>query len=220
MANVGNVSDRILQGMALGKPGILPFQPAPAPAPAPFRPQDTYRPAPVPVQPAPLPVQPAPVPRPAPAPPRPAPVPPRPAPVPAVVVLPTNDPRGYGQQVLALINGHRQRARPPLPPLALRDDLDKVAHAHSQDMVSRHFFNHNNPNGQSPFARMRQAGITYTSAAENIAMGQRTPAEVVTTWMNSKGHRDNIMNPSFHHMGLGVATGAGGSLYWTQTFTN
>ena len=65
---------------------------------------------------------------------------------------------------------------------------------------------------------MQQFGISYRSAGENIAMGQRTPQEVMNSWMNSSGHRANILNPSFTTLGVGIAKDANGTIYWTQMF--
>ncbi len=77
------------------------------------------------------------------------------------------------------------------------------------------YFSHTSPNYGSPFDMMKEFGITYRSAGENIAMGQSTPEEVVNAWMNSEGHRKNILSSSFTHIGVGhVAEGN----YWTQMF--
>lgn len=107
------------------------------------------------------------------------------------------------------------RASQGLAPLVLRVDLSDVAQSHSQDMLDRNFFNHTNPDNETPFDRLRNAGITYQAAAENIASGQTSAEQVVTAWMNSSGHRANILNPRFTKLGVGVV----GSL-WTQVFTN
>ena len=93
-----------------------------------------------------------------------------------------------------------------------------MAQAHSEDMAKRGFFAHNNPDGATPFDRMKRAGITYRAAAENIAAGQRTAEEVVDSWMNSSGHRANILNASYTKMGLGIAYGGSYRVYWTQDF--
>ena len=82
-------------------------------------------------------------------------------------------------------------------------------------MQTKGYFSHTSPTYGSPFDMMKKFGITYRSAGENIAMGQRTPEEVVKAWMNSEGHRKNILNSSFTHIGVGhVASGN----YWTQMF--
>ena len=82
-------------------------------------------------------------------------------------------------------------------------------------MKENHYFNHTSPVYGSPFDMMKTFGISYRTAGENIAMGQRTPEEVVNAWMNSEGHRANILNASFTQIGMGyVAEGN----YWTQMF--
>ena len=82
-------------------------------------------------------------------------------------------------------------------------------------MQNKNYFDHNSPTYGSPFDMMKSFGISYTSAGENIAMGQTTPEQVVQAWMDSPGHRANIMNSSFTQIGVGyVASGN----YWTQQF--
>lgn len=89
------------------------------------------------------------------------------------------------------------------------------AHAKSADMAKNNYFSHTSPTYGSPFDQMKAAGISYRSAGENIAQGQQTPEQVVQAWMNSEGHRANILNSSFTHIGVGyVADGN----YWTQQF--
>jgi uncharacterized YkwD family protein len=93
--------------------------------------------------------------------------------------------------------------------------LSNVARKKSEDMKAKNYFSHTSPTYGSPFDMMKQFGISYKAAGENIAMGQRTPQEVVTAWMNSPGHRANILNANFTHLGVGyVASGN----YWTQMF--
>ena len=88
-------------------------------------------------------------------------------------------------------------------------------------MHNNSYFSHTNLSGESPFDRLKKAGISYRSAGENIAAGQSTPSEVVSAWMNSEGHRKNILNSSYNKMGLGYYKGTKGyKTYWTQVFTN
>ena len=123
----------------------------------------------------------------------------------------------YELEVLDLVNA--ERAKNGLSKLSWSDELASVARAHSNDMLNRNFFSHTNPDGQSPFDRMRAAGIKYSSAGENIAAGQKTPQEVVKAWMNSEGHRANILNASFTKLGVGYVVGNGAyNTYWTQNF--
>jgi len=115
-----------------------------------------------------------------------------------------------------------QRVAEGLAPLTLRNDLRLVARAHSEDMFARQFFDHENPDGDDPFERMHDAGISFTSAAENIAWNNfPDPAAVaVEGWMNSSGHRANILNGVFTHTGMGVAYDPpNDGYYFTQVFT-
>lgn len=106
--------------------------------------------------------------------------------------------------------------------LTCAPDLAEVARAHSQDMCRRAYFSHDNPDGQSPFERMRAAGITYRAAGENIAQGQSSPGQVHGAWMNSAGHRANILNTPFGRIGVGYVECSTGARrhYWTQVFTD
>ncbi|PLR78384.1 sporulation protein [Bacillus sp. V3-13] len=119
----------------------------------------------------------------------------------------------FEQQVFELTN--QERAKHGVPALQLDVQLSKVAREKSRDMQAKGYFSHTSPTYGSPFDMMKQFGISYRTAGENIAMGQRSPQEVVTAWMNSEGHRKNILNPSYTHLGVGhVAQGN----YWTQMF--
>lgn len=99
--------------------------------------------------------------------------------------------------------------------LKIDTELSKVARIKSQDMKDKNYFDHNSPTYGSPFDMMKQFGISYKTAGENIAQGQQTPEEVVQAWMNSQGHRENIMNSSFTHIGVGYVESGN---YWTQQF--
>ena len=123
---------------------------------------------------------------------------------------------GYEAEVLRLVN--EQRANYGLSALSYSTQLEAVAYAHSKDMAQNNYFSHTNLSGQSPFDRMKAAGISYRSAAENIAAGQKTPQEVVNAWMNSSGHRANILNSSVTKMGVGIYSGGSYGVYWTQLF--
>ncbi|MEK3886120.1 CAP domain-containing protein [Bacillus sp. FSL K6-3431] len=119
----------------------------------------------------------------------------------------------FEQQVFDLTN--QERTKNGLAPLKIDLELSKVAREKSRDMSANNYFDHNSPTYGSPFDMMKKFGITYRSAGENIAMGQRTPQEVVTGWMNSSGHRANILSQDFTHIGVGHD--ANGN-YWTQQF--
>lgn len=119
-------------------------------------------------------------------------------------------------KVVELTNG--ERARAGLPPLAVDPLLTAAAQAHSADMVARAFYSHTSPDGSQPWDRAAVAGSRRRTIGENIACGQRSPAEVVEGWMNSPGHRANILKPDFTHMGIGFAGGGRMGTYWTQLF--
>ncbi|GHI00125.1 CAP domain-containing protein [Neobacillus kokaensis] len=119
----------------------------------------------------------------------------------------------YEQKVVDLTN--QERAKNGLPSLKIDGELSKMAHEKSRDMSANGYFDHTSPTYGSPFDMMKQYGISYRYAGENIAMGQRTPEEVVKAWMNSEGHRKNILSPNFTHIGVGYVSQGN---YWTQEF--
>jgi uncharacterized protein YkwD len=125
---------------------------------------------------------------------------------------------GVTTQVVTLTNA--ERAKAGCGPLAVNATLTAVAQAHSQDMATKNYFDHNSQDGRTPFDRMTAAGYRYSTAAENIAAGQRTPQDVMTAWMNSAGHRANILNCALKQIGVGYATGSSSQygVYWTQDF--
>ncbi|WP_067537825.1 CAP domain-containing protein [Nocardia crassostreae] len=118
--------------------------------------------------------------------------------------------------VIELTN--RERTGAGLPPLAPDPLLTRVAQAHSADMVARDFYSHTCPDGSRPWDRAVAAGCARRMIGENIANGYPAPAEVVTGWMNSPGHRANILKPDFTHVGVGLAGGGRNGTYWTQLF--
>lgn len=102
--------------------------------------------------------------------------------------------------------------------LDCHEGLTEVAWAHSKDMAERGFFDHVNPDGERPWDRMNAAGVTgWAAAGENIALGYPSAEAVTEGWMNSPGHRANILNGDFNSVGVGVYE-HGGRLYWTQLF--
>ena len=102
-----------------------------------------------------------------------------------------------------------------LPALTADTKLNSVAQAKSTDMHKNNYFSHTSPTYGSPFDMMRDQGVSYKSAGENIAQGQRTPQEVVQAWMNSEGHRRNILNSNYNHIGVGFDPNG---YHWTQMF--
>jgi uncharacterized YkwD family protein len=160
-------------------------------------------------QPAPAPKQPAP----APAPKQPAPAPAPKQPTQTQNAPATGTASQYVQQVIDLTNA--QRSKNGLAALKADSQLNGVAQKKSLDMQQNNYFSHTSPTYGSPFDMMRDFGVTYKSAGENIAQGQRTPQEVVNAWMNSEGHRKNILSAKFTHIGVGYE---GTGKHWTQMF--
>jgi uncharacterized protein YkwD len=121
-------------------------------------------------------------------------------------------------RVVTLTNA--ERAKAGCGPLAVDATLTAVAQAHSADMAAHNYFDHNSQDGRSPFDRITAAGYRFSTAAENIAAGQRTPQAVMTGWMNSPGHKANILNCALHEIGVGYATSSSSTygVYWTQDF--
>ncbi|WP_308434409.1 sigma-70 family RNA polymerase sigma factor, partial [Streptomyces anandii] len=124
-------------------------------------------------------------------------------------------PAGTVAQVVALVN--KERAKAGCGALTEDSQLDAAAQGHSDDMAARGFFDHTNPDGKDPGQRITAAGYRWSTYGENIAMGQQTPESVMNSWMNSPGHRANILNCSFKNIGVGVHKGSGGP-WWTQDF--
>lgn len=119
----------------------------------------------------------------------------------------------FEKEVVRLVNV--QRTQNGLKPLAENWELSRVARYKSQDMVEQHYFSHTSPTYGTPFQMIQSFGLTFRTAGENIAYGQRTPQAVVNAWMNSSGHRANILSASYTQIGVGyVANGH----YWTQMF--
>ena len=119
----------------------------------------------------------------------------------------------YEAEVIRLVN--EVRAANGLSALSTNWELSRVARYKSEDMSTNRYFSHTSPTYGTPFQMMRSFGISYRTAGENIAYGQRTPAAVVDAWMNSSGHRANILNASYTQIGVGYY--ASGN-YWTQMF--
>ncbi|WP_406208941.1 CAP domain-containing protein [Kitasatospora sp. NBC_01560] len=121
----------------------------------------------------------------------------------------------YAQQVVDLVNA--QRAQNGCGPLTAEPRLAAAAQGHSEDMANRNYFDHASPEGYHADHRIEATGYRWSSWGENIARGQKDPAAVMDAWMNSPGHRANILNCSFKQIGVGVRTGSGGP-WWTQVF--
>jgi uncharacterized protein YkwD len=109
------------------------------------------------------------------------------------------------REFIRLVNGRRHSIG--CPELKWNERIAAVAQRHSQDMVSRNFFNHRNPDGDDPFDRLEEAGLHFSAAAENIASGPKTGKEVYELWLNSRGHRRNMLNCRYTKQGVGRAGG-------------
>lgn len=119
----------------------------------------------------------------------------------------------YESEVVRLVN--EQRVKNGLSKLTEDWELSRVARYKSQDMKDNKYFSHTSPVYGSPFEMIKNFGIYYRSAGENIAKGQSTPQAVVNAWMNSSGHRANILNKNYTRIGVGYVSGGN---YWTQMF--
>lgn len=127
--------------------------------------------------------------------------------------VPEQEGQAVEQEVVRLVNV--ERAKAGLPALKIDWELARVAEHKSEDMKNKRYFSHTSPTYGSPFNMIKSYGINYRSAGENIAQGQRSAQQVMTAWMNSSGHRANILNKNYTHIGVGyVADGH----YWTQMF--
>ena len=132
-----------------------------------------------------------------------------------VLTIPQEDSSvlAFESEVVRLVNEHR--VQHGLKPLTANWELSRIARYKSQDMVDHRYFSHTSPTYGTPFQMIKAFGLSFRTAGENIAYGQRTPQAVVSAWMNSSGHRANILNASYTQIGVGyVADGH----YWTQMF--
>lgn len=132
------------------------------------------------------------------------------------IKIPVVETKGLESEVVRLVNV--ERAKAGLPALKENWQLSRIARYKSQDMINKNYFSHYSPTYGSPFDMIESFGIKFSSAGENIAMGQRTPQEVMNAWMNSPGHRSNILSPSYTEIGVGLAKDKTGKCYWTQMF--
>ncbi|QSX07394.1 hypothetical protein JYG23_13000 [Sedimentibacter sp. zth1] len=123
----------------------------------------------------------------------------------------------FEKKVVELVNV--ERTKNGLTPLKLDTSISNVARIKSKDMATNNYFSHTSPTYGSAGNMLTKYNISYTAWGENIAAGQRTPEEVVNAWMNSSGHRANILSSTFTKIGVGYATNSSGKAYWTQMFT-
>ena len=136
-----------------------------------------------------------------------APQPPAPAPAPAPAAL---------REIIDRTNA--ERAAVGLPALSVDQRLMNAAQAHSADQAARETMSHTGGDGSKPAQRVERAGYDWRSVAENVAMGYPDAASVMEGWMDSPGHRDNILRSSVTQIGVGLAYSPSGAPYWTQVF--
>lgn len=133
-----------------------------------------------------------------------------------ILKIPNLDVKAIENKVINLVNV--ERAKAGLQPLRANWQVSRVARYKSQDMINKGYFSHTSPTYGSPFTMMESFGVKFSAAGENIAMGQPTPESVMNGWMNSPGHRSNILNPTYTELGVGLAKDSTGKCYWTQMF--
>ncbi len=132
------------------------------------------------------------------------------------LTIPTVTTTAQENEVIRLVNV--QRSKVGLQSLTMNWQLCRVARYKSADMANKGYFAHQSPTYGSPFQMMESFGLKFSAAGENIAYGQKTPAEVMNGWMNSPGHKSNILNGTYTEIGVGLAKNKSGVCYWTQQF--
>lgn len=120
------------------------------------------------------------------------------------------------EAVLKLVNAERSKAG--LQPLTLSEKLTNIAYTKAKDMAEKNYFSHQSPTYGSPFDMLKQFGVSFSAAGENIAAGQRSAEEVMDSWMNSSGHRANILNKNYTQLGVGFFRGGEYGTEWVQLF--
>lgn len=119
-------------------------------------------------------------------------------------------------EILNLVNQERKKAG--VPALTLSEKLTSIANTKAKDMADKNYFSHESPTYGSPFDMLKHFGVSYSYAGENIAAGQKTAAEVMNSWMNSSGHRQNILNKNYTQLGVGYTQGGQYGTEWVQLF--
>lgn len=120
----------------------------------------------------------------------------------------------FAAEVVRLVNQEREKAG--LSPLTVNAQAAEAAQVRAGEIEN--LFSHTRPDGTSFVTALQEAGVSYRGAGENIAYGQKTPEQVMEGWMNSQGHRANILNPNFTAIGVGYYQNSRGVSYWTQLF--
>jgi uncharacterized YkwD family protein/spore coat assembly protein SafA len=127
-----------------------------------------------------------------------------------------DDVKAQENEVIRLVNV--ERTKRGLSALKTNWQVSRIARYKSKDMADLNYFSHYSKTYGSPFDMLENFGVKFSAAGENIASGQTTPSQVVTAWMNSPGHRSNILSPSYTQIGVGLAKNKYGKTYWTQMF--
>ncbi|BBA52414.1 CAP domain-containing protein [Fusobacterium varium] len=122
----------------------------------------------------------------------------------------------YQNKILKYVNQERKNNK--LPPLIMNEKLNKIAVKKAADMAKEETLSHDSKNFGITFNLVKKENIKYKSAAENIAKWHDTPEFVMERWMQSKGHRDNILNKNYNEIGIGKAVDKNGKNYWVQIF--
>jgi uncharacterized protein YkwD len=131
-------------------------------------------------------------------------------------LLPQN--RLFEEELAALVNQKRRTAGVPM--LKKSPLLSRVARNHSRDMSTRDFFNHTNPDGLGPKARLEESGYVWRAFGENIGCGQDSPRLIFEAWLKKTEHRENMLNPLYKEVGVGFVAGGSCGSYWTGLFAS
>lgn len=126
-----------------------------------------------------------------------------------------NETLSYAEQVVKLVN--EERAKAGLSALKMDADITNAANVRAKEIVQK--FSHTRPNGSSFSSVLKEQGVSFRGSGENIAWGQKSPEEVMKGWMNSDGHRANILNKNYKNIGVGYYQNEKGVNYWVQLFT-
>lgn len=121
----------------------------------------------------------------------------------------------YAEQIVNLVN--EERAKAGLSALTLDTEITAVANVRAKEI--KQLFSHTRPDGSSFSTALKEQGVTFRGSGENIAWGQKTPEQVMNGWMNSDGHRANILNENFKNIGIGHYQDENGTNHWVQLFT-
>jgi uncharacterized YkwD family protein len=122
----------------------------------------------------------------------------------------------YEQKVFNLVN--KERKKHNQKPLKLSLKVSKLAREKSEDMRDKNYYDHHSPTYGDPCPHMQKKGVKWSYCGENITASQPTPEEAMKVWMDSKGHRENILSKNYTHIGVGYAKGGKYKHYWTQQF--